>query len=188
VSIIPVPDGMEDIFVTETSEFGFFGILTIVLAAPVLEELIFRGIVQEGLMHRLRPIGAIALTSLLFAFIHFNPWQFTTALIMGLFIGWIYYYTRDILLAIGVHFINNLFVVVIMWSTGQLTEDRTHTVLDSFSGALQTWLIIVASIIVLIFCLIFLHKQFNNMKLQANTIEDIPDKEEIKENKPEEYN
>jgi uncharacterized protein len=172
VSIIPVPEGMDHIFVDETARFGFFGVLTLVVAAPVLEELIYRGIIQDGLMQRLRPVGAILLTSLLFGLIHFNPWQFTTAFILGLFIGWIYYYTRDILLAIGVHLFNNLFVVVAMWSTGQLVEDRTHTVLDTFAGHVQTILLIIISITVLVLTVVYLQHRFRNLPQGSDTTDD----------------
>jgi len=182
ISIIPVPEGLEDIFIAETSGYGLFGVLTIVVAAPILEELIFRGIIQEGLMQRLRPIMAIVVTSLLFGFIHFNPWQFTTAFILGLFIGWIYYYTRDIILVIAIHFFNNLFVVATMWSSGKMLEDRTHTVLDYFSGVLQTWILIIFSLTVLVLCIIYLQEKLRLRQLTTNNEEDPLITEEIQPN------
>jgi uncharacterized protein len=179
ISIIPVPEGLDDLFIAETSGYGLFGVLTIVVAAPVLEELIYRGIIQEGLMHRLRPIGAIVLTSLLFGFIHFNPWQFTAAFIAGLFIGWVYYYTRDIILAITIHLVNNLFVVVTMWSSGQMVEDRTNTVLDYFSGFILTWILIILSITVLVICIVYLQQRLNLIKSSSNKEEDPLDSTEV---------
>jgi membrane protease YdiL (CAAX protease family) len=172
VSMIPVPEILEDIFVEETSSYGLFGLLTLVVAAPILEEMIFRGIIQEGLMRRLKPIGAIVLTSLLFGFIHLNPWQFSTGFFMGLFIGWIYYYTRDILLAIAVHFFNNLFVVLSMWSAGPIKEGRTYTLLDVFTSTIQTYLFIIFSIIVLVITIVYLQNRFRNMQYNNNLSEE----------------
>jgi hypothetical protein len=134
--------------------------------------MIFRGIIQEGLMRRLKPIGAIVLTSLLFGFIHLNPWQFSTGFFMGLFIGWIYYYTRDILLAIAVHFFNNLFVVLSMWSAGPIKEGRTYTLLDVFTSTIQTYLFIIFSIIVLVITIVYLQNRFRNMQYNNNLSEE----------------
>lgn len=45
-----------------------------VIAAPVLEELIFRGMMLEGLLKKYSPVTSIIISSILFGVAHLNPW------------------------------------------------------------------------------------------------------------------
>src|SRR6187551_2613294 len=49
VSLIPMPDFIKKIFLEISSQTGIFSFMTIAIAAPILEELIFRGIILDGL-------------------------------------------------------------------------------------------------------------------------------------------
>ncbi len=44
-----------------------------VVAAPICEEIVFRGVILRGLLSRYRVVGAIALQGLLFGLAHFDP-------------------------------------------------------------------------------------------------------------------
>ncbi len=88
-------------------------IVLAVLLAPILEELIFRGIILDGFLKLYTPRKAIIWSSLLFAIFHLNPWQLPVALILGAFIGWVYYKTKSIWPCILIHFTNNLMAVVV---------------------------------------------------------------------------
>jgi uncharacterized protein len=90
-SLIPLPEFMKQIVRELMSRNGFFSLLAIVIAAPILEELIFRGIILHGLLKRYSPFHAILLSSVLFGIVHLNPWQFITGLFIGCFAGWVYY-------------------------------------------------------------------------------------------------
>jgi membrane protease YdiL (CAAX protease family) len=48
-------------------------LVTAVVAAPVIEELVFRGLVLRGLLSRMRPAVAIALQGVLFGVAHVDP-------------------------------------------------------------------------------------------------------------------
>lgn len=48
-------------------------VITAVVAAPIVEEIVFRGIVLRGLLTRWSPIGAIALQAVLFGAAHLDP-------------------------------------------------------------------------------------------------------------------
>lgn len=93
------------------NRFGFWGvILKVVVIAPVIEEILFRGIIMHGLMRNYRPWYAILLSGILFSFFHLNPWQMSYTFFLGLFLGWIMVRTRSLPLAIIVHALNNLIV------------------------------------------------------------------------------
>ncbi|MDR1985060.1 MAG: CPBP family intramembrane metalloprotease [Prevotellaceae bacterium] len=82
-------------------------ILTAVVAAPVLEEIICRGIICEGLIKNISPRAGILWSALIFAVIHMNLWQGLSAFVIGCFLGWIYWKTRSIIPCIFIHFVNN---------------------------------------------------------------------------------
>ena len=48
-------------------------LIVAVIAAPIVEEIIFRGLVQRGLLSVLRPWAAVGLQALLFGAAHFDP-------------------------------------------------------------------------------------------------------------------
>jgi membrane protease YdiL (CAAX protease family) len=87
----------------------------IVVAAPVLEELLFRGVILRGLLKSQRPWVAIGQSALLFGVFHFNPAQSLSAGLMGLLLGWLYYRTRSLWVCMAVHALNNAGAFLIMW-------------------------------------------------------------------------
>ncbi len=92
--------------------------LMVVVLAPILEEILFRGIVLKGLIHKgVLPNNAIFISSLVFAIIHANPWQFVGALLLGMVLGMVYFKTKSILTVIVLHALNNLFSMLIMLYT-----------------------------------------------------------------------
>ena len=79
VSLIPMPEFVKDIVLEFASRHGVFSFIAIVIAAPVLEELIFRGIILNGLLKRYSPLKSVLISSILFGVVHLNPWQFVAA-------------------------------------------------------------------------------------------------------------
>ncbi|MFV8379867.1 CPBP family intramembrane glutamic endopeptidase [Flavobacterium sp. LB3R33] len=78
-----------------------------ILFAPILEEIIFRGIILKGLLTRYTPKYAIIFSSIIFGLIHGRPMQMWGALLIGLIFGWIYYKTKSIATTILLHsFVN----------------------------------------------------------------------------------
>lgn len=111
---IPPPDWFWEMFnkIFE-GDFGFWGAFAkVAIVAPVVEELIFRGIIFQGFRRNYKPFTAILMSALLFALFHLNPWQFPATFVLGLLLGWIMYRTDNILLAILGHSINNTLVLL----------------------------------------------------------------------------
>lgn len=82
--------------------------LLALLVAPIVEEIIFRGIILDGFLKRFKPLKAILMSSFLFGFIHLNPWQFVATFLMGTLAAWTYYRTRSLMLCMLIHFVNNV--------------------------------------------------------------------------------
>lgn len=89
-------------------------LLTIVIIAPITEEVLFRGIILNGLLNHYDKRTAIILSSILFGLFHINPYQIFAAIILGLFFGWIYYEFNSIKYPILVHAIYNFIPVFII--------------------------------------------------------------------------
>lgn len=107
INLIPIPEMFKELLNNLFSK-TVPALLTAVIAAPILEELIFRGIILEGLLKNYNPLKAILITNIFFGIAHLNPWQFVGAFIFGIFISWVYMKTRNIFLPVLIHFVNNL--------------------------------------------------------------------------------
>ncbi len=122
VSLIPT-DGpyfgpMYDNFVRQMSMMAndsWTLVILTVLFAPVLEEMLFRGIIQRGLVNRgLAPWKAVLLSSFVFGAVHGYPWQFVGGFILGLVLGIVYYKTKSLTHSILLHAFNNLIASLMM--------------------------------------------------------------------------
>ncbi|MFV0289306.1 MAG: lysostaphin resistance A-like protein [Mangrovibacterium sp.] len=95
------------------SKYGFWGVLVrVAVIAPIVEELIFRGVIMHGLMRNYPKAVAIFLSGLLFALFHLNPWQFSATFFLGCLLGWLMIITQNIFACILGHAINNLIVLL----------------------------------------------------------------------------
>lgn len=111
---LPAPDWFWEMFnkIFE-GDFGFWGaFMKVAVVAPVVEELIFRGLILQGFRRNYNALTAVFMSALLFALFHLNPWQFPATFVLGLLLGWIIIRTNNIILAIIGHSINNFLVLL----------------------------------------------------------------------------
>lgn len=96
----------------ETVGLGTDPVLTIVYAillGPVIEELVFRGVVFSFLEKAgIKPGIIIGVTGLLFGLVHIYPIQVVYAAALGTFLGFMRYKYRSILITIVAHMLLNL--------------------------------------------------------------------------------
>jgi hypothetical protein len=155
-NLIPIPDTYKSLF-EELFKPTIPAFLTAVIIAPVLEEMIFRGIILEGFLRNYSPAKSILLASLLFGLAHLNIWQFIGAFLIGVFISWIYWKTRSIGLAIGIHITNNFVSYMAMYLSSESIADTT---LSNFIGNNQLYFTIVAVSALILFIGIYFHKKW----------------------------
>ncbi len=94
-------------------DYGWWGaFMKVAVVAPIVEELIFRGLILKGLRRNYNAFTAVFMSALLFALFHLNPWQFPATFVLGLLLGWIMIRTDNILLAILGHSVNNFLVLI----------------------------------------------------------------------------
>lgn len=107
--LVPVPPETFRPFeaLTRTAEGRLSVVLFAMVAAPIVEEFVFRGLVQRPLERRWGPAPAIAFTSLLFALVHALPWVLPIHLLLGLAFGFVVYATRSVWAGVLLHAANN---------------------------------------------------------------------------------
>ena len=92
-----------------------FNVLSSVVLAPLLEELLFRGIIQEYLCRKNSFILSVLITSFLFSVHHLAISQLVYTFLAGLYYGVLYYKTQSLTSSIIAHSFYNLlcFFVII---------------------------------------------------------------------------
>ena len=86
---------------------GGWAIATTVIAAPVMEEMLFRCIVLESVRSRFGSFRAIMISAAVFGLIHIIPQQVINAFLVGIVLGFIYVKTESLTSVIILHAINN---------------------------------------------------------------------------------
>jgi membrane protease YdiL (CAAX protease family) len=80
------------------------------IVAPVLEEMLFRGVILRGFLRRYSRTFAILWSATLFGIAHLNLYQFATAFVVGVVGGWLYERCRSLWPCILLHATYNSFV------------------------------------------------------------------------------
>jgi hypothetical protein len=81
------------------------------LLAPLLEEMLFRGVILRAFLHQYPRGTAIAASALYFGVAHLNVYQFALAFLLGLLLGWLFERSRSLLPCITLHACYNSWVV-----------------------------------------------------------------------------
>lgn len=118
-----------------TSDFAgesFFAIwLFVGLVGPVVEELVFRGIILGGLRTTGRILSAIILSALMFGLIHMNINQFSYTIIMGIFWGLLVEATGSIIPSVICHIFTNSTSVLLAY----LLDENMGEIDEMLSGS-----------------------------------------------------
>lgn len=139
------------------------------LIAPVLEEIIFRGIVLKGLLSSYGTKKAILLAAFIFAVFHGAPSQAFGALILGLFFGWIYYKTQSLGTTILLHFVTNAAGLLGSYLNFKLGHTKLSSIPDVY-GDLSIY-IITTSLAAFVFSVVTLLKKMKNIQIKGRELE-----------------
>lgn len=100
MSLLPMPS-------YEMIGRGAWMILSLVVMAPVMEELLCRGVVLGSLRARYGVVPAWLLSALFFGVLHVQPLLVVNAFVLGLILGFIYIATDSIWAVMILHALNN---------------------------------------------------------------------------------
>lgn len=95
--------------ITHMENFGdyLYSLLIIAVLPAIGEELVFRGILQKQLYKAMSPIAAIWVASVIFSGFHLQFEGFLPRLVLGVVLGYVYYWTGNLWLPMLMHFVNN---------------------------------------------------------------------------------
>jgi uncharacterized protein len=82
-------------------------VLAVAVFAGLLEEIIFRGFLQNALKRHMSAGAAIVVAAVIFGAIHFQPLAFPGLALMGAVFGYIYHRTGSLYATIALHAANN---------------------------------------------------------------------------------
>ena len=103
----------------------FIELVSAVVAAPIVEELLFRGLIYTRLKVLMSSNAAIIVSAAIFGIFHGNLVQFVYALIIGLLIAYVYEKYKTIFAPIMFHVSANLISVLIT----ELLPEKYMTIL-----------------------------------------------------------
>lgn len=126
---------------------GWWLTINIVILAvlpAVFEELIYRGVILNGL-RRFGSIKAVVISALLFALAHGSAMQFFYQFILGLVLGFVLIKTGSIVAAMIIHFLNNATVIVFNYIYPSETEKifTTNTIILAFVIAISSIAVLI---------------------------------------------
>lgn len=96
---------------------GLGAIVLACLIAPVVEEMLFRGIILRSFLRQYPPGVAIVHSAAVFGMAHLNMYQFMLAFLLGLLLGKLYERTRSLLPSMLVHGCYNTAVTILAWQS-----------------------------------------------------------------------
>lgn len=153
-----------DLFLSgETLSDLFLNLLIIAAAAAFVEELFFRGALQQLIEKWLRN-GHVAVWTAAFIFsaIHLQFYGFLPRLVMGAVLGYLFLYSRNLWIPMLYHFVNNAAVVVITYFWGE------SNFLEQLEDKPLTWV----SFIVMIVSGLLTYFLFSQYKVQVKVEND----------------
>ena len=122
VSAFPLSSWHQAMFERMMSN-GLASVVTACILAPVLEEMLFRGIILRSFLRQYRRSHAIVGSAALFGLAHLNIYQFAVGLALGIVSGWLYERARSLWPCILLHAAYNGVVVWAYVSIGAIDQN-----------------------------------------------------------------
>jgi len=133
------------------SDYGIYGaFIKVVIIAPIVEEMIFRGVIMHGLMRNYSNFTAVFVSALMFALFHLNPWQFPATFTLGIILGILMVRTRNIYLCILGHAINNGLAMISMLYWDQIQSTYFYQGSKSSQLLISVFIVFIALIFILL--------------------------------------
>jgi uncharacterized protein len=160
-STIPMSDEVRQAMAELGSRTGIWAFLGFVLAPPILEEILFRGVILDGLLRRYSPRTSILVSSFLFGAVHLNPWQFVTGMLFGVFAGWVYFRSRSLLACIAIHMAaNGAGYVTRLFMDPQALVSSDDWLVQSYGGVVPMVIWLTVCVVVLVLSIRSLQRWF----------------------------
>lgn len=130
---------------------GGWAILSAVVAAPIVEEILFRGLILESCRERFGRTTAVFVSAFLFGLIHIVPLQVVNAFVVGLILGYVYLKTGSLLSAMIIHAVNNAIAYATMALLG---TDANTTLRELISAPWLYWIVYILAAALFVYAMV----------------------------------
>jgi len=141
-------------------------LVIVALLPAIFEETFFRGGLQQVLTQwAKKPFFAILITSVIFSAIHVSYYGFLPRAFLGVLLGYVYYWSKDLKLNILIHFINNAVSVVsfyLLAKNNELTPEKMNESLP--------WHYEIGGLALFVTVLFLLYRTFQKQNKNASQI------------------
>lgn len=130
---------------------GWGMLLSVVVMAPILEEILCRGLIFESLREKRGVFTAWIFSSLFFAIMHFHPAMVLNAFVMGLILCFVYIKTRSLVASMILHAFNNsiAYIFIVLGMEGVMLRDLIGSdILYKVVYCLAALIFIISAVIV----------------------------------------
>jgi membrane protease YdiL (CAAX protease family) len=111
----PQPEGMKQVIeLAQDPRKLLPSLIAFALMAPLVEELVFRGLLYGWIESRCNSTAALIVSSLAFAAAHFEPAHIVLVLPLGFLFGWLRQRTNSLVPSLVAHVVNNGFAVLVV--------------------------------------------------------------------------
>ena len=133
-----------------------FNLIMIALLPAIGEELIFRGIFQRIFAEWTKNIHlGILLAAILFSAMHFQFYGFLPRMILGILLGYLFYWSKSIWVPIVGHFVNNGVAVISYY----FFKDEITKNIESISTQQDSYMYLLSSIIIISVALYWFYRE-----------------------------
>lgn len=176
LNLLPRVDLLDEAF-DELRQYPALLFFSIVVSAPILEELLFRGIILDGFLKNYSPLKSILVSALMFGIIHMNFQQGIGAFFFGIIIGFLYWQTRSMLLCILLHWANNFIAFIGMLYFSEF--DTTVSLKELTGSNLSLYLFNGICILITLGCGWFLWSKYINHAKVLITLQPVMPQPEV---------
>jgi len=136
-------DAAEQILTLVTSQHTgwdlFVNLLVFAVLAGVCEEFFFQGALQPLLMNWTKnPHVGIFLTALIFSILHFQFYGFIPRFLLGVYLGYLFYWSRSLWLPIMAHVLHNALTLIVEFNLQGRGIDTNNMQYTDVRGSLPT--------------------------------------------------
>jgi hypothetical protein len=105
---LPMPDSIIKIFTNLAFNSDFLSsLLALSVVAPLTEEFLFRGYILQSFLKQYSVKKSVLVSSFLFALLHLNPWQFTSAFCLGIIFSLLFIKYKSLIPSLIAHSVFN---------------------------------------------------------------------------------
>jgi uncharacterized protein len=133
-----------------TADF-ILSMIVLALVPAIFEEMLFRGTLQQITIALTRnAFAGILITSIFFSAVHLSYYGFLPRLFLGIMLGYIFYFGKNLWLSIIAHFLNNAYSLAVMFAlsrSGKLNMEALDETYPLYYGVLGMAVIILLFIV-----------------------------------------